>query len=589
MSNPEKSAPGVEVLETFRGPSGKTYAKCRCYCGKPFEAHLSKLKAGHITSCGCSRVGRNSLVGKVFGQLSVKQEIPGAHNKKRKYSCLCTCGSEIIVISTRLIHGVTKSCGSWECRAKLGPVTQPAPKVVKTKDQIVAELLNRGYRYISGEWSGIRSHFQVECLKGHPRDLSWPYRKTPCPRCFYRGEILTGQKFNKLEVMDIAPGDIRKWICRCDCGATLLATTQRLKSNHTRSCGSRTCVLALSDPKYQKVERDAPSKLTIEEMDQELTKHGLAYVSGNYVNCQSYLEVRCPQDHLSSVRWEYRASGCRYCRGMNSSSGELALCRELEKHNLEIWRNQKILAPYEVDIYLPAKKVAIEFNGVYWHSEAHSERDYHFTKFNLAQEKGVVLLQFWEDEWESKPEVVLSIIKAKLGIFEETIQGRKTTIEKIEAPVANAFHKEHHLQGATTGITNSWSLRKLGTQEVVAVVSIGPHHRGAGTMVLKRLTFKKGVRVLGGFSKLIQVLPRPIITWSDNRYATGEAYHKAGFHKLQELKPDYCYVKNGKRIPKQSLKKTHEERISGRTESELRSNQGYLRLFDAGKVKWELA
>ena len=31
---------------------------------------------------------------------------------------------------------------------------------------------------------------------------------------------------------------------------------------------------------------------------------------------------------------------------------------------------RNIIKPYELDIYIPKKKIAIEYNGIYWHSTA---------------------------------------------------------------------------------------------------------------------------------------------------------------------------------------------------------------------------
>lgn len=51
---------------------------------------------------------------------------------------------------------------------------------------------------------------------------------------------LTGQKFNRLTVLGLgernSSGQVQ-WKCRCDCGNIVLATTNYLKSGHTKSCG----------------------------------------------------------------------------------------------------------------------------------------------------------------------------------------------------------------------------------------------------------------------------------------------------------------------------------------------------------------
>lgn len=47
----------VTVLERTGMRNGSSYYKCRCDCGKEFEAQQSNLLSGSITSCGCEKKG----------------------------------------------------------------------------------------------------------------------------------------------------------------------------------------------------------------------------------------------------------------------------------------------------------------------------------------------------------------------------------------------------------------------------------------------------------------------------------------------------------------------------------------------------
>ena len=60
----------------------------------------------------------------------------------------------------------------------------------------------------------------------------------------------------------------------------------------------------------------------------------------------------------------------------------------------------EVIKPYELDIYVPSKKVAIEFNGICWHSiENETTMDYHLYKTQRCEDAGVKLVHVWEDEW----------------------------------------------------------------------------------------------------------------------------------------------------------------------------------------------
>lgn len=55
-------------------------------------------------------------------------------------------------------------------------------------------------------------------------------------------ENLIGKHFDKLEVIELLPSDKngqRRWLCKCECGNTHIATTGNLKSGHTTNCGCK--------------------------------------------------------------------------------------------------------------------------------------------------------------------------------------------------------------------------------------------------------------------------------------------------------------------------------------------------------------
>ena len=90
----------------------------------------------------------------------------------------------------------------------------------------------------------------------------------------------------------------------------------------------------------------------------------------------------------------------------------------LNKYNIEYVTNTKdIISPKELDIYIPSKKIAIECNGVFWHSDKWKDENYHINKYKLCQENGIQLISVWEDQVYKKPEIIESIILSKLNIY----------------------------------------------------------------------------------------------------------------------------------------------------------------------------
>ena len=65
-----------------------------------------------------------------------------------------------------------------------------------------------------------------------------------------------------------------------------------------------------------------------------------------------------------------------------------------------IRHDRKILDGREIDIYIPSKKVGIEYNGLKWHSEEfNKDFSYHLSKTEKAYKNGVKLIQIFEDEY----------------------------------------------------------------------------------------------------------------------------------------------------------------------------------------------
>ena len=65
-----------------------------------------------------------------------------------------------------------------------------------------------------------------------------------------------------------------------------------------------------------------------------------------------------------------------------------------------IENTKRIITPKELDIYLPDIHLAIEFNGTYWHSIGHNNKNkrYHLEKSLACREKGIRLIHIYEFE-----------------------------------------------------------------------------------------------------------------------------------------------------------------------------------------------
>lgn len=196
---------------------------------------------------------------------------------------------------------------------------------------------------------------------------------------------------------------------------------------------------------------------------------------------------------------------------------------------------RKLIYPYEVDIYIPSIKLAIEYNGVYWHSEKYHDKEYHLNKTIDCLAKGVQLFHIFEFE---DIEIWKSMINNKLGLNKK-IYARKCIIKEIDHTTAKVFCEQNHLQGY---VSSSIRLGLFYEDKLVQVMTFGkPRFNKNYDYELLRLCSLKGVNVVGGASKLFKHFLRnhksSIISYADLRYSSGKIYDILGFKVIKTLDP----------------------------------------------------
>ena len=85
----------------------------------------------------------------------------------------------------------------------------------------------------------------------------------------------------------------------------------------------------------------------------------------------------------------------------------------------------------EIDIFLPDNNLAIEFNGLYWHSTVYKNSDYHLNKTELCEKQGIQLMHIWEDDWLYKQDIIKSIILNKINAT-DNINSTECEIKEID-------------------------------------------------------------------------------------------------------------------------------------------------------------
>lgn len=312
---------------------------------------------------------------------------------------------------------------------------------------------------------------------------------------------------------------------------------------------------------------------------------------------------KCSIGHSWKTQINYRTHGktnCPICFNSGISKMETDLGDFVESlfndEDKVIRNSRKIIAPKELDIYIPMKKIAIEFNGVFWHSEKYVDKNYHYNKWKDCKDQGIQLITVWEDDWRDNRAVVEKVLIHKFGLSDKKkIGARKTYIDtNVSYDDCSELLKSNHIQGKVSG-TYYLGLRRKDNNELVSVMVL--RESSTEEDVLELLRYATDRNVQGGFTKLLKYVEKEmkysqIITFSDNEISDGGLYENNGFKVVSELKPDYKYVRDETRkhkflFRKDKFKKDpsllYDESL---TERELAELNGLYRVYDSGKIKW---
>lgn len=258
-----------------------------------------------------------------------------------------------------------------------------------------------------------------------------------------------------------------------------------------------------------------------------------------------------------------------------------------------ITRNTRsVIPPLELDIYIPSLKIAIEYCGVFWHSEQNGkDRNYHSNKQKQCDSLGIQLLTIFEDEWKTRTDQVKQKIKSVLGVDDRpVVYARKTKVVIASKPEKQKFLNDNHIQGDGRSSIN---ISLVHQNDIVACMAF---HKGTNdSYVLNR--YATSCRVVGGFSKLLKYFEinykwRSIISFADLRWSTGNLYTTTGWILNSKIPPDYSYSQDGThRIHKFNFRRqflskklnNYDETLSERVNCD---NNNVLRVWDCGKLRF---
>ena len=279
------------------------------------------------------------------------------------------------------------------------------------------------------------------------------------------------------------------------------------------------------------------------------------------------------------------------------SATEQEIADFLESLQINFIRNNRgIIKPKELDFFLPDHNIAIEYNGIYYHTTQFVTKSHHIDKTLKCLEQNIRLFHILEHEWITKKDIWKSMLKNAICGQSNRIFARNCEIRNIRYSETEAFLKQNHLQSS---IKTNINIGLYHNDVLVSIMTFQkPRFTDKYDYELIRFASLLNTQVIGGASKLLnnfrqRYKPKSIISYADRRYSNGKLYEKIGFTQSHITDTGYFYVKGGKIFNRQQFQKHKLKGILSDyspelTEEENMLRNGYFRLYDCGQLVYTM-
>ena len=252
-----------------------------------------------------------------------------------------------------------------------------------------------------------------------------------------------------------------------------------------------------------------------------------------------------------------------------------------------------------VDLLVPSKKLAIIIYdpclSAYDGSQVEDSQAFK-QKVDVLDTIGYnhLIVSTWD--WHDNRDLWRSIIGNRLGLSRR-VAARKCCIKPVDTLSVRNFLVANHLQGYCS---SSCNLGLYYEDELVSVMTFGKSRFTKDhDWELLRYCNKAGTTVVGGASKLFTAFLRQypnvvsVISYANRNWSRGNLYETLGFNRISVSAPNYKYFKANKRVmfnriqfQKHKLQAKLEVFNHNLSEVQNMYNNGYLRVFDSGNIKY---
>ena len=303
----------------------------------------------------------------------------------------------------------------------------------------------------------------------------------------------------------------------------------------------------------------------------------------------------------SSVLVYAKKYNCRHLFVDSTSMYEIMIKDLLDSLNIKYIHNSKlIIPPKQLDFYIPKFNLAIEPGSSYFHTEMLRGRGkfYHYDKWQQCYDKGITLLQYFDNDLINYFHLIKYKIKQLCNIESLTfnidnLQLTQITDNDSILQFLNEYHSECNFNdyNLAIGAYTSDQLIAISTwlikDDYLELVNFANDIEYKVDNLLPKLISK--IKSITNSNRLV--------VYTDNRYDNGIVYKNIGFERTDIIDPKFTYTKtfidleSPEKYQKENLAEIFsldQNYVNSKTEWEIMQEQGYDRLWDAGKTKWVL-
>lgn len=487
------------------------------------------------------------------------------------------------------------------------------PKKISQEEWLARVVAVHGDAYDLSEatYVSAKTPLKIICREHgafYPNSINFVHSGTGCPQCAGRGVdwILRFKQThgNRYDYSKVIYVDYKKpVVIGCPEHGEFLQTPD----NHYRGQGCSKC-----RNKKLMTDRQMPFMAFVKRA-QRIHGDKFTYLCDEWKSLnKSKIKVTCSHGSFEQLAVNVLSGriSCQKCGNMKSLPEQKIA--DFVKIFTEIkQRDRSLVAPKEIDIYMPKANLAVELHGMYWHTHWNVEDEKKnklksFKKYKACQEQGVRLITVFETEWNERQPQIKRLLRNAIGKTKGKLMARKCELKMVPTKEAREFYERYHPQGGE-GSGDHYGLYWKGRLVACMRFALGLNDRGSNSKrdwTLARYATR--INISGGASRLFKAFiedkkPELVKSFSDNRYFSGAMYEQLGFLMEEESPPDYQvwsqklglkpkshYQRRNiqKRLDEHGKSELYNHKNDIRTEKEMTYLMGAGRIYDCGKKRW---